>query len=232
VTEAVRAGRATRVWVARGTHRTEGLRSLLSEARRAGLAVEVVEGAEIDRLGLGQHQGVAARVLPPPELDERDLSQIGFDPDALVVVLDGVTDPQNLGACARAAEAAGARLLVARKRRAAPTTPAAVRASAGALLHLPVARVANVPRALERLRDRGFLVVGLDDRATRTIYEGPPPPRPLALVVGAEDVGLSRLVREACDQLVAIPMVGRTASLNAAAALAVGLFGFALRPDR
>jgi 23S rRNA (guanosine2251-2'-O)-methyltransferase len=155
-----------------------------------------------------------------------------FDPQALVVVLDGITDPQNFGASARTAEAAGASLLVARKRRAAPLTAAAVRASAGALLHLPVARVANLTRAVERLKDRGFSVVGLDHRASTSIHDEEPPPRPLALVVGAEGEGISRLVRESCDFLVSIPMAGRTGSLNAAAALAVGLFGYAVRPQR
>jgi len=104
--------------------------------------------------------------------------------DALVVVLDGMTDPQNFGACARSAEAAGAELLLARHRRAAPFTAAAVRASAGALLHLPVARVHNLVRALESLQDRGFTTVGLDQRAQATIHDAAPG-RPLALVVGA-----------------------------------------------
>jgi 23S rRNA (guanosine2251-2'-O)-methyltransferase len=170
-------------------------------------------------------------VAMPGELDERSVGGMTFAPDALVVVLDGITDPQNLGACARSAEAAGAVLLITRKRRAAPLTPAAVRASAGALLHLTVARVANIPRTLERLRDAGVFVAGLDHRAEVDIHRAPTPPRPLALVVGAEDVGLSRLVRETCDALVSIPMRGRTASLNASAALSVGLFAYALRPD-
>jgi len=122
-------------------------------------------------------------------------------------------------------------MLITRTRRAAPVSPAAIRASAGALLHLPHARVANLPRAIERLKERGFLVVGLDERAPRSIHEAPPPPRPLLLVVGSEGAGMSRLVREACDELVSIPMAGKVGSLNAAAALAVALFGFALRPS-
>ncbi|HEX8100940.1 MAG TPA: RNA methyltransferase, partial [Actinomycetota bacterium] len=136
------------------------------------------------------------------------------------------------GACARAAEAAGATVLIARKRRSAPLTYAALKASAGALLHLKVVRVTNVHRALEHLQHEGFFVVGLDHAATSTIHDAELPPRPLALVVGAEDVGMSRLVREACDQVVSIPMSGRTQSLNAAAALAVGLFGYAVRSNQ
>lgn len=232
VMEAIRAGRARRVLVARGAHRTEGLRSVMENSAAAGIAVEQVEQEAIERLGLRDHQGVAAVVTTPREIDDRAFTALSFDSDALVVVLDGITDPQNLGACARSAEAAGASLLVARKRRAAPLTPAAVRASAGALLHLPVARITNLSRALEHLRDRGFSVVGLDQDATADIHDAPRPSPPLAVVVGAEDVGLSRLVRESCDLVVAIPMTGRIGSLNASAALAVALFGYALRPSR
>jgi 23S rRNA (guanosine2251-2'-O)-methyltransferase len=216
--------------IARGSNPTEGLRSVLAEAEARGLPVRWVDPAAIDSLGLRDHQGVAALVNPPRELGERDVFSSVFDPDAVVVVLDGITDPQNLGACMRSAEAAGAAMLITRKRRAAPLSPAAAKASAGAVFHLPIARVTNITRALEGLRERGFYVVGFDDGAPSNIHEASPPPHPLALVVGAEDVGLSRLVRESCDELVAIPMAGRTSSLNASAALAVALFGYALRP--
>lgn len=230
VAEAIRAGRARRVMVAREATASPGLADLLDAARAAGVEVEEVPRARIDGLGVHDHQEVAALVRPPDDLDERALSEFPFTPDAIVVLLDGVTDPQNLGAAARAAEAAGAAALVTRTRRAAPVSPAAIRASAGALLHLPHARVANLTRAIERLKDRGFRVVGLDERATRTIHDGPAPARPLLLVVGSEGAGMSRLVREACDELVAIPTTGKVGSLNAAAALAVALFGYALRP--
>ena len=138
------------------------------------------------RSACGNHQGVAALVRSRPggDLDERSMAGFPFEPDAVVVVLDGVTDPQNLGAAARAAEAAGAAMLVTRRHRAAPPSASAVRASAGALLHLPVARVANITRAIERLQGRGFHVVGLDQDATIGIHDGPPPPRPVALVTG------------------------------------------------
>lgn len=230
VAEAVRAGRARKVLAVRGSRRTQGLRALLLEAESSGLTIEWTDHQGLDQLGLADHQGVAALVTPPGELDERDLHSRAFDRDALVVVLDGITDPQNLGACARSAEAAAAALMVVRKRRAAPSTPAAVRASAGALLHLPVARVPNLPRVVEHLKDRGFFVMGLDHRAPTDLYGPAPPPGPLALVVGSEGTGISRLVRESCDQLVSIPMFGKTSSLNAAAALAVALFGYVRRP--
>jgi len=231
VLEAVRAGRAAAVLVATGARTTPGLRDLLDEAAGAAVPLRRVAGPELDRLAGPNHQGVAAAVTPPPPLGGRDLASRRFGPEALVVVLDGIEDPQNLGASARSAEAAGAEALVVRDRRAAPLSASAIRASAGALLHLPVARVPNLHQALLSLRSRGFFVVGLDHRAERTIHDAGPAPRPLALVLGAEGTGISRLVRETCDALVAIPMAGRTGSLNASAALAVGLFGYALRRD-
>ena len=229
-TEAVRAGKAREILVGRSAQQTKGLRELLAEADRAGVPVRRVERPVLEAFGLGDAaQGVAAVVDPPAELDEHQLRTRTFATDALVVVLDGITDPQNFGASARSAEAAGAELLMVRKRRAAPLSPAAFKASAGALLHLPVARVANLTRSLDWLKDQGFAVVGLD-ASGEAMWRAPTPDRPLALVVGAEGEGLSRLVREACDRLVAIPMLGRTASLNAAAALSVALFGYANRP--
>jgi 23S rRNA (guanosine2251-2'-O)-methyltransferase len=117
-------------------------------------------------------------------------------------------------------------MLITRTRRSAPVTPAAVRASAGALSHLPHARVANLTRAIERLHDAGFTVAGLDERADDTIYDRPCPDGRLALVVGSEGAGMSRLVREHCDLLVSLPMRGKVGSLNAAASLAAVLYGW------
>jgi 23S rRNA (guanosine2251-2'-O)-methyltransferase len=142
--------------------------------------------------------------------------------------LDGIEDPQNLGAAVRASEAAGVALVVMRTRRSAPVTDAAVRASAGALLHVPLARVANIPRALDRLRDRGFTVVGLDGDRGTSVFDEPAPEGQLALVLGGEGRGMSRLARERCDRLIALPMRGRVGSLNAAAALAAVLWSYAL----
>jgi 23S rRNA (guanosine2251-2'-O)-methyltransferase len=229
-TEAIRAGRARRLLVVARAREGEGLRSLFDAARRAGVMPETVTRQEIESLGVIDHRGVVAFVTAPKELDDRRFTATAFEQYALVVVLDGVVDPQNFGACARSAEAAGAAMVVTRKRRAAPMSAGAIRASAGALLHVPVARVANLSRAVEHLKGKGFFVVGLDHRAPTTIHAAPAPPRPLAVVVGGERAGISRLVLEGCDQLVSIPLTGRTASLNASAALAVGLFGFALRP--
>lgn len=228
--EAITSGRARRVLAVAGVHTTEGMRELLDAARRTGVDLETTNEGALAALGLEDHQGVAAVVTPVSVLDERALRTTSFGSDGMVVLLDGITDPQNFGASARAAEAAGADMLIVRKRRAAPLSGAAIKASAGALFHLPVARVPNLPRAVDHLKDRGFFVVGLDHEAPTSIHDAEPPGRPLALVLGAEDVGLSRLVRESCDVLLSIPMAGKTGSLNAASALAVGLFAYALRP--
>lgn len=226
VLEALRARRTIEVLVAAGSRRTSGLREVLAAADDAGVPVTEVPRERIESLASGpSHQGVVARAEPPTPLGEADLERRAWPDHARVVVLDGVTDPQNVGAIARTAEAAGAAALVLRRRRGAGLTPAAVRASAGALLHLPVAEVANISRGLGRLKQAGFWVLGLAGEAETPIGRAAPPPGRLALVLGAEDEGLSRLVRESCDELVSIPLRGRVASLNVSAAAAVALFG-------
>jgi 23S rRNA (guanosine2251-2'-O)-methyltransferase len=235
VVEALRAGRVREVLIATGTRDTQGLRAVRDAAREARVPVRATERRELDRLAR-DHRGVVARTVEAravrQKIGERDLATMSFPPDALVVVLDGITDPQNLGAAARTAEAAGAAALVTRERRAAGVTAAAVRASAGALEHLPHAVVANIPRALDRLRHAGFTVVGLDGDAPRSIFEIDRPDGRVAVVVGSEDRGMSRLVRECCDLVVALPIRGRVGSLNASAALAAALYGFVLSGRR
>jgi 23S rRNA (guanosine2251-2'-O)-methyltransferase len=231
VAEAIRAGVASEVLVARGTRRTQGLDELVAAAAAAHVPIREVDRARLDALTPDHRGVVAVTAARMPELDERGLASMRFADEAVVVVLDGITDPQNLGAAARSAEAAGAAALVSRTRRAAKPTPAAVRASAGALLHLPHARVANIPRALDRLKDLGFSVVGLDDASPRTIEDGSCPPGRVALVIGSEGAGMARLTRARCDLLVSIPMHGRVSSLNASASLAVALFAYVL-PSR
>ena len=223
--EAVRSGAALELMVATGSRRTPALRELLEAARDAGVAVRWSPAAEVAALAAGaRDQGVVARIRGPQPLSEADLARRAWGPRAVVVVLDGVTDPRNLGAIARTAEAAGAEALVARRRRGAALSAAAVRASAGALLHLPVAEVANVSRALARLKEAGFWAIGLDESAETSVGRARPPAGPLALVLGAEGEGLSRLVREACDELASIPMAGSVASLNVAVAAGVALY--------
>lgn len=226
--EAVRSGRALEVLVAEGARSTPALREVVEAAGASGVTVTTVPEERIELLADGAlHQGVAARVDVASRVSEAELSSRSWDPQAIVVALDGVTDPQNLGAVARTAEAAGAELLLTRRHRSAHIGSVAVKASAGALVHLPVAEVANLPRALGLLKDAGFWVVGLDASATGTIFDDRPPGR-LVLVLGAEGEGLSRLVRETCDALLAIPLRGRVESLNVSVAAGVALFSYAI----
>ena len=230
VSEAIRAGDAAEVLVFASAKKTPGMRAVLDAAEDAGLKVQHASRDLLDSLA-PDNQGVVARLsVRPKELTERDIANFPFAQDALVVVLDGISDPQNLGAAARSAEAAGSSMLVSRTVRAAGVTPAAIRASAGALLHLPHARVANIPRAIERLQQSGFFVVGLAGEADSTIYDDPCPAGRIAIVVGSEGEGMSRLARERCDALVRLPMKGRVDSLNASASLAAALFGYVLPP--
>lgn len=232
VVEALRAGQVREVLVAAGTRNTQGLRAVREAARAARVPVRATERRELDALA-HDHRGVVARTVGGrarrSQMGERDLVTFPFEPDAIVVVLDGITDPQNLGAAARTAEAVGAAALVTRARRAAGVTPAAVRASAGALEHLPHAVVANIARSLARLQEVGFSVVGLDGGAPRSIFDAACPEGRVTVVIGSEGEGMSRLVRERCDLLVALPVEGRVGSLNASAALAAALYGFVLR---
>ena len=231
--EAVRSGTALELVVATGSRRTPALRELLEAARLAGVPVRWSSADEVAAMADGaRDQGVAARIRGPRSLGEADLGRRRWSEKAVIVVLDGVTDPRNVGGIARTAEAAGAEALIVRRRRGASLTPAAVRASAGALLHLPVAEVANVPRALARLKDAGFWAVGLDAAAETSIGQARPPPGRLALVLGSEGQGLPRLAREACDELVSIPMAGSVASLNVAVAAGVALFALTSWQER
>jgi 23S rRNA (guanosine2251-2'-O)-methyltransferase len=229
VAEAVSSGHATRVVVERGARATQGMQQVLAAARERKVDVRIADRDELDRIA-ADHRGVVAFLDDggtTTELSERDLADFPFDDDAFVVVLDGIEDPQNLGAAARTAEAAGAAVLVTRIHRAAPVTPAAIRASSGAL-----ARVANIAKAIGRLQDAGFFVVGLDGDAEATVYEAPAPDGRVAVVVGAEGTGLSRLVRDRCDALVGLPMRGRVGSLNASAALAATLYAYVVPTRR
>lgn len=219
VTEALRAGRRLQEVVV-DVRSGDALDALAAAASTAGVRVRRADRAALDELSGGVlHQGVVAIAEA-----FRYTRMADFASTNLVVVLDGVTDPQNLGAIARSAEAAGAGGLVLRERRGAHVTPAAEKASAGALSWLPVAMVPNVVRAIAELAERGFWSVGLAGEAEATLWDAPLLDGPCAVVIGGEGSGLSRLVRERVDALIRIPMAGSMGSLNASAASAVALF--------
>ena len=219
--EALRAGAVEELWVS--ARNDQRLVRVLDLARRCGVIVHRVEVAKLDRITRGaSHQGVAAAVAQRDGYTVRELVSDALGVP-LVVVLDGVEDPQNFGAIARAAEAAGVDGVVYQTRRAAPAGPAAAKASAGALVHVKLGRVVNVSRALEELKTLGVWTVGLDAAADRPYYSLDLT-LPTALVVGGEGKGLRRLVRERCDWLASIPMRGYVSSLNVSVATGVALF--------
>ena len=201
--------------------------SLLDLAHDVDARVELVESGRIAREArIETHQGVVAIAGPVRDVPLDDLCA---RPDAFLVALDGVTDPRNLGAVLRTAEVAGATGAILARHRGALLSPAAVKASAGAIEHLPIALVSGVPSAMEQAGRAGVWTVGLDVAGTTTVRDLPVADAPVLLVLGAEGRGLSRLARERCDVLASIPMRGHIESLNVAAAAAVACFEIAAR---
>lgn len=202
-----------------------GDEEIASEAAARGITVRRVPRDRVEELARGGvHQGVVARVGPYPY---SGLEEILAAPDPLVVVLDGVTDPRNLGAVLRAADGAGASGVVIPKDRAVGITPVVVKASAGASEHVPVARETNLRRALEKMKEAGvwaYAAEGGTAGARTPTYTDLDFSGPVAFVLGSEGRGVRRLVREGCDGAVSIPMRGAVSSLNVSVAAAVLLF--------
>ncbi len=226
VTEAIRAGRPLdKVFIVRGiADRT--LAFIASSARSAGVAVTECDRRKLDAMSLtGSHQGVIAVAAAREYCALQDIldraEALGQAP--FVVVCDGIEDPRNLGAIIRCAECAGAHGVVIPKHRSAGITAAADKASAGAAEHMLIARVPNLTAALQSMKDRGLWIYGAeaggDSELWKTDMKGP-----VCLVIGSEGAGMSRLVRESCDFVMNIPLMGKVNSLNAAAAAAVLLY--------
>ena len=221
VLEALRAGRVRQVRV--GDRGGERMRELLALAERQGVDVKRLPPDVIARQAQGGvHQGVVADVEDPGTYSVADLVR-GARGVPLIVVLDGIEDPHNVGAILRTADAAGVDGVVVQTRRSAPLGGVAAKASAGAVSHLRIAEVVNIARALEELKDAGVWTVGLAGEAPAT-YDRIDFRQPSALVLGAEGPGLRRLVREKCDFLASIPMGGHVDSLNVSVAAGVALF--------
>jgi 23S rRNA (guanosine2251-2'-O)-methyltransferase len=201
-------------------------RTLRDRAQNAGVRVQSVANEVLAKLvGEVVHQGAVAAVRPLRAWDEHDLleglSQTAGDP--LLLILDGVTDPHNLGACLRTADAAGAHAVLIPKDRAAAVDGVVRKVAAGAAEFVPVASVTNLARTIDLLKKHGIWVVGTDGEASQTLYAADLK-RPLALVLGAEGAGMRRLTRESCDFLVRIPMAGQVESLNVSVAAGIALF--------
>ncbi len=219
--EAAREGRVRRILLARGVEPR-----LVREVEATGVPFEWTSRVELAQLvGTTRHQGIAAWVedlaYSDPEAPFRRAESLGEMP--LLVLLDGITDPQNYGAIIRSAEALGAHGVVSEERRSAPLSAATVKASAGAASRIPLVRVKNLPRYIEALKARGVWVYGLAGEAARSLEEADYR-RPLALVIGSEGKGMRRLVREKCDELLRIPLRGSTPALNASVAAGIAIY--------
>ncbi len=223
VHECLRAGRREvfKLIVAEGAQEKGTLAHSLQLAVEKRIPIQRVSRAQLDKISEG-HQGVAAEVSGYPYVALDALLPTGHAP--LFLVLDCIQDPQNLGALLRTAEAAGVDGVLIAQDRAAAITPAAVSASSGATEHLRIARVTNVTRALETLKESGVWIIGLEDVPGAQDYVTSDLRGPLAIVVGSEGQGIRRLVRETCDVLVKLPMYGAVTSLNAAVAGSIVLY--------
>jgi len=219
--------RVRQLWLSSSRDDAARLQELRALADAAGVVIAAAQDSDLDRLAAGErHQGVLAELAPqagdPETVLEEALEALGAAPP-LLLVLDGVTDPHNLGACLRSADAAGVAAVIVPRDRAAGLTPVVRKVAAGAAEVLPLVQVVNLARTLRELKERGIWLVGTADDAARTLYDvdlsGP-----TALVLGSEGEGMRRLTREACDELVSIPMAGAVESLNVSVATGVALF--------
>jgi 23S rRNA (guanosine2251-2'-O)-methyltransferase len=234
VTELLASGRRIeRLFVLEGARAGDPLTVLADEARAHGVRVDAASRRELDRMSeRGAHQGVVAIVEPfrYAELDAV-LAATLEKASSLLIVLDHVTDPGNLGAVVRTAEVVGSDGVIVPKDRSAAMTASALKAAAGAAEHVPICRVANVAQALERCKQQGYWVVGASEKADALAWDAPLEGR-IALVLGAEGSGLARLTERECDLLVRLPVRGRISSLNVSAATAVLAYEWLRRSSR
>jgi len=225
VTEALKARGRAFEWVGMAKERHDiRLQRLIEDCRRLSVPVRFLQRTELDRMaGNAAHQGVVAVTSAKQYNDLDDVIAANRGQYSLVVVLDGVEDPHNLGAILRTADAAGANGVVIPERRAAGVTGTVTKASAGASEHLPIAKVTNIARTVEELKERHVWTVGLDEHGKQT-YDALDYNMDCALILGAEGKGLHDLVKKKCDFLVSIPMLGKVPSLNVSVAAAVVLY--------
>ncbi|WP_435922628.1 23S rRNA (guanosine(2251)-2'-O)-methyltransferase RlmB [Paenibacillus sp. DYY-L-2] len=228
VLEALRAGRTiNKIWVAEGAqkHLTQ---PIVAEAKNRGIIVQTVDKRKLDQMVPGvQHQGVVAQAAPYAYAEVEDLLAKAAErgEPAFLLVLDEIEDPHNLGSILRTAECTGVHGVIIPKRRSAAVTATVSKTSAGAVEYVPVARVTNLVQTMEQLKEAGVWVVGTDVEAKEEIYGGGDIlTGPVAIVIGNENQGMGRLVRETCDVLLKLPMSGRLNSLNASVAAGVVMY--------
>ncbi|MDX2272895.1 MAG: 23S rRNA (guanosine(2251)-2'-O)-methyltransferase RlmB [Cyanobacteriota bacterium] len=215
-----------RVWILPQLRYNSKFHTLLEEAKNRGTVVDEVSPQRLSQITHGgNHQGVVAQGTPYQYTELETLVSHAFaaTPQPVIVVIDGIQDPHNLGAIARTAEAMGMQGLVIPQRRAVGVTSSVLKVAAGALMTLPISRVTNLNRAVEYLKEKGFWVYGADTHGQQPIY-ATPFQGPIAIVIGAEGEGISLLTQKHCDLILSIPLVGRTESLNASVAAGIVLY--------
>ena len=201
------------------------INDMVSQARRFGISVQFCQRKALDEKVNGeQHQGVVARARPGKQYDESDLDKIVAEsPKPFLLILDGVTDPHNLGACLRTADAAGIDAIVVPKDNSVALTPVVRKVASGAADLVPLVQVTNLARTLRQLQDAGVWIVGTAGEAQQSLYDCKMT-GPVALVMGAEGKGMRRLTREHCDELIKLPMAGTVSSLNVSVATGICLY--------
>ncbi|GAA0409276.1 23S rRNA (guanosine(2251)-2'-O)-methyltransferase RlmB [Cocleimonas flava] len=219
------ADNITQVWIAENK-RNQRVKELINHAQKRGLIAHRSDPASLDKLAkTHQHQGVVAEYNAPKSFQEDDLFDIleNIEGTPLLLVLDGVTDPHNLGACLRTAEGAGVHAVIAPKDNAVGLTPAARKVASGAAETVPFIQVTNLVRTIEKLKKEGIWFIGTSDKSSGDLYTYDFK-TPSAIVMGAEGKGLRRLTEEHCDTLISIPMAGQVSSLNVSVATGVCLY--------
>ncbi|CQR71583.1 Putative TrmH family tRNA/rRNA methyltransferase [Sporomusa ovata DSM 2662] len=226
VLEALKAGRSlNKILIAKG-ERQGSVREIISQAREQGIIIQEVDVAKLEQLSAGvRHQGVVAMAAPVAYVEVDDILSIAYGKNEppFLVLLDELADPHNVGAILRTADASGVHGVLIPKRRSCPLTQTVAKTSAGAVEHVPVARIGNVSQTLKALKKQGLWVVGADMDGTKNYYEADLT-GPVVIVVGSEGEGMGRLTKEACDFIVKIPMRGQIASLNASVACSLLLY--------
>ncbi len=218
------AGAVLELWVQNNKHTSSAITELVKQAEREHIACQCVALRTLDKITHGaRHQGIAARYQQAVHAQDLDALLQADDISALFLVLDGVQDPHNLGACLRTADAVGVRAVIIPKNRAAGLNETVSKIACGGAEHTPLIVVTNLCRSLRTLRDAGVWIVGTDHHATRTLYQEDLNGA-VALVMGSEGRGLRKNVREHCDTLVGLPMVGVVESLNVSVAAGVCLY--------
>ena len=218
--------RVNEIWISAELKGDEGVSDIVEIAQAQRVPVAYVAKGKVEREArTDAPQGVLAHAADLPEADLGTLLQGRDGAPPFLVAVDGVTDPRNLGAIIRSCDGAGVHGMLLPRSRAVHVTPTVAKASAGAVEHVDIALVPGLPTVMKQLKDRGIWIVGLDDEADQTLFElGSLATEPICLVLGAEGAGLSRLVRERCDSIVSIPMLGGVSSLNVSAAAALATF--------